>query len=194
MKKLILIKYASEIFLKGLNRNKFEKKLMDNISCKLEGLNFKIVSDQNRYFIEVEELDEAINRITKVFGVAEVCVVTKIERDFHAIKNEALKKMENIQLESFKVVTNRADKSFPMESMKVSREVGAHILRNTSKNLKVDVKNPEVVVNIEIRKEAYIWTSKDKIKGAGGLPYGINGSTMLMLSGGIDSPVAPDAD
>lgn len=190
MSKLILVKYASEIFLKGLNRNRFEKKLRDNISIKLKGLNFEIVADQGRYFIKVDELEEAIERIKRVFGVAEVCVVTKVERDLEIIKQEALKKIEESDCKTFKVETNRANKKFQMNSMECSREIGGYILDNCEREIKVDVKTPECRVNIEIRESAYVWTSKDKIKGAGGLPYGINGSTMLMLSGGIDSPVA----
>ena len=183
MSKLILVKYASEIFLKGLNRNKFEKKLRDNIAIKLEGLNFEIISDQNRYFIKVDEIDEAIVRIKRVFGVAEVCIVTKVDRDMVAIKEEALKKVRESGSKTFKIITNRANKLF-------QQEVGGYVLHRMDGQITVDVKNPECALNIEIREYAYIWTNKDKIKGAGGLPYGINGSTMLMLSGGIDSPVA----
>ena len=190
MSKLILVKYASEIFLKGLNRNKFEKKLRDNIAIKLEGLNFEIISDQNRYFIKVDEIDEAIVRIKRVFGVAEVCIVTKVDRDMAAIKEEALKKVRESGCKTFKIITNRANKLFPQNSMETSREVGRYVLHHMDGQITVDVKNPECALNIEIRENAYIWTNKDKIKGAGGLPYGINGSTMLMLSGGIDSPVA----
>lgn len=190
MSKLILVKYASEIFIKGLNRNKFEKKLRDNIAIKLEGLNFEIISDQNRYFIKVDEIDEAIVRIKRVFGVAEVCIVTKVDRDMVAIKEEALKKVRESGSKTFKIITNRANKLFPQNSMETSREVGGYVLHRMDGQITVDVKNPECALNIEIREYAYIWTNKDKIKGAGGLPYGINGSTMLMLSGGIDSPVA----
>ena len=190
MSKLILVKYASEIFLKGLNRNKFEKKLRDNIAIKLEGLNFEIISDQNRYFIKVDEIDEAIVRIKRVFGVAEVCIVTKVDRDMSAIKEEALKKVRESGCKTFKIITNRANKLFPQNSMETSREVGGYVLHHMDGEITVDVKNPECALNVEIREHAYIWTNNDKIKGAGGLPYGINGSTMLMLSGGIDSPVA----
>ena len=178
------------IFLKGLNRNKFEKKLRDNIAIKLEGLNFEIISDQNRYFIKVDEIDEAIVRIKRVFGVAEVCIVTKVDRDMAAIKEEALKKVRESGCKTFKIITNRANKLFPQNSMEISREVGGYVLHHMDGQITVDVKNPECALNVEIREHAYIWTNNDKIKGAGGLPYGINGSTMLMLSGGIDSPVA----
>ncbi|MDD6794509.1 MAG: tRNA 4-thiouridine(8) synthase ThiI [Clostridiaceae bacterium] len=190
MNKLLLVKYASEIFLKGLNRNKFERKLRNNISTKLQGLNFEIILDQGRYFIKVDDLDEGIKRIKKVFGVSEICIVTKVDRDLEQIKEESLKKINNTSCNTFKIVTNRANKNFPLNSMDTSREVGAYILTNSPKELSVDVKTPQCRIDVEIREYAYIWTNNDKIKGTGGLPYGINGSTMLMLSGGIDSPVA----
>lgn len=190
MKKLLLVKYASEIFLKGLNRNKFEKKLRDNISQKLKGLDFELIIDQNRYFIDVDDISEGINRVKKVFGVSKVCVVEKIDRDYDKIKEKALSIAENTEFSTFKVVTKRADKKFPISSMDVSREVGAHILNHSTKPINVDVTSPECKIFIEIRENAYVWSSFDEYAGAGGLPYGINGSTMLMLSGGIDSPVA----
>ncbi|MBD7913043.1 MULTISPECIES: tRNA uracil 4-sulfurtransferase ThiI [Clostridium] len=190
MNKLILVKYASEIFLKGLNRNTFEKKLRNNISRKLKGLNFEIIMDQGRHFIKVDEIEEGIKRIRNVFGVSEVCLVTKVNRDLDVIRNEAVKCIADVDCKTFKVITNRANKTFPLNSIDTSRDVGGFILHNSHKELSVDVKNPECAIHIEIREHAYIWSSKDKIKGVGGLPYGINGSTMLMLSGGIDSPVA----
>ena len=189
MNQLILVKYASEIFLKGLNRNKFEKKLRDNIKKKLKGIEYSLISDQGRYFIKAENIEEATERVRKVFGVAEVCIVTEVERDMQAIKEEALNKVREANPKNFKIETNRANKAFPKNSLETSKEVGAFVVYNMN-GLEVKVKNPECLVNIEIREKAYIYTTKDKIKGVGGLPYGINGSTMLMLSGGIDSPVA----
>lgn len=190
MNKLILVKYAPEIFLKGLNRNKFEKKLRNNISAKLKGLDYDIIIDQGRYFIKVDDLDEGIKRVKNVFGVSEVCIVTKVERTLEAINMEASNKLNSNSSSTFKVSTNRANKIFPLNSMETSREVGAYLLQNCNREISVDVRTPECVVNVEIREHAYVWTSYDKVKGVAGLPYGINGSTMLMLSGGIDSPVA----
>lgn len=190
MNRLILVKYASEIFLKGQNRGKFEKQLRNNIKLKLKGLDFKIISDQGRYFIEAENIEEAADRVRRVFGIAEVCIVTVIERDMQAIKEESLRKVIEANQKTFKIETNRANKLFQTDSLGTSREVGGYVLNNFQGELKVDVKNPECRVNIEIREKVYIYTNKDKIKGAGGLPYGMNGSTMLMLSGGLDSPVA----
>lgn len=189
MNKLILVKYASEIFLKGLNRNKFEKKLRDNIKKKLKGLEYNIITDQGRYFIKADDINEAAERVRKVFGIQEVCIVSVVERDMQAIKEEALKKVQEANPKNFKIETNRANKAFEKNSLETSKEVGGFIVYNMN-GLDVKVKNPECLVNIEIREKAYIYTTKDKIKGVGGLPYGINGSTMLMLSGGIDSPVA----
>lgn len=191
MKELILVKYAPEIFLKGLNRSKFEKKLRDNIGKKLEGIKIEFIHDSGRYFIQTDEVYESVKRISKVFGISEVCVVQKIETNLNAINDAALEKANKAKSNTFKVVTNRANKHFELNSMEVSRTVGAHILTNCEKEISVDVKNPELIINVEIRNNfSYIWTNKDVTKGAAGLPYGMNGSTMLMLSGGIDSPVA----
>ena len=187
MRKLVLVKYAPEIFLKGLNRNKFEKKLKDNIKRVLEGTNYEFVVDQGRWFIYSEGLEEVVDKVIKVFGVAEVCIVTEIEASMESIKNQAVEEIKEKGVSTFKVETNRANKNFPGNSMDISREVGAYILKNVD-GLKVQINKPECVVNVEIRERAYIYSKR--IKAVGGLPYGMNGSTMLMLSGGIDSPVA----
>ncbi|MBV7276508.1 tRNA 4-thiouridine(8) synthase ThiI [Clostridium sp. PL3] len=187
MKKLLLVKYASEIFLKGLNKGKFEKKLLDNIKSVLKGLNYEFVTDSGRWFLEFDNIEEGLKRVIRVFGVSEVCIVTEIEANMEEIKKQALKEAIESKTVTFKVETNRANKNFEGTSMDISRDVGAYILANTE-NLKVDVRTPECIVNVEIRKNAYIYSKR--IKAAGGMPYGTNGSTMLMLSGGIDSPVA----
>lgn len=187
MRKLLLVKYAPEIFLKGLNRGKFEKKLNDNIKRVLEGTNYKFVSDQGRSFLECEDIEEAIKRVKRVFGVSEVCIVTEVPADMEEIKKQALKEIQEIKPDTFKVETNRANKKFEGNSMEISGEVGAYILRN-SEGFKVKVSKPDAVVNVEIRERAYVYSKR--IKAVGGMPYGTNGSTMLMLSGGIDSPVA----
>lgn len=191
MNKLILVKYAPEIFLKGLNRGKFERQLMNNIKKRLADIEYEIVVDQGRYFIKAQDVEAAVERVRKVFGVVEVCLVTEVERDLTSIKEEVLKMVSEIKPKTFKIETNRANKKFPLNSIEASRDIGGYVLHHYGEGLEVDVKNPECLVNVEIReKGAYIFTSKDKIKAVGGLPYGINGSTMLMLSGGIDSPVA----
>ncbi|MDK0979505.1 tRNA uracil 4-sulfurtransferase ThiI [Clostridium perfringens] len=190
MNNLILVKYASEIFLKGLNKNKFERKLKENIRKKLKDIDHEFITDQNRWFIKSEDLDGVIERVKKVFGVKELCLVTQVEGSFDSIKEEGLKKIKESNAKSFKVETNRANKKFPMNSMEVSREVGGYILSELGDEIEVDIHNPECKLYVEIRGNAYVFTDKDKIKAVGGLPYGMNGSTMVMLSGGIDSPVA----
>ena len=187
MRKLLLIKYASEIFLKGLNRGSFENKLRSNIAAVLKGCKFEFTTDQGRWFIYSEDLDEVMSKVRKVFGVAEVCIVTEVEPSLEAIGAQAVKEAEEFGECTFKVVSNRANKSFPLNSMELSREVGAEVLRNV-KGLKVDVHKPERVINVEVRERAYVYSKR--MKAVGGLPYGTNGSTVLMLSGGIDSPVA----
>lgn len=191
MKELILVKYAPEIFLKGLNRGKFERKLRDNIGKKLEGINVEFIHDSGRYFIRTDEIEESIKRISKVFGVLEVCLVREVDLDFDSIQEIALEKVKEAKGSTFKINTNRANKKFELNSMEVSRKVGGYVLNNYDGEINVDVKNPEILINIEIRNNyAYIWSNNDITKAVAGLPYGMNGSTMLMLSGGIDSPVA----
>ncbi|NFF82155.1 tRNA 4-thiouridine(8) synthase ThiI [Clostridium botulinum] len=191
MEKLILVKYAPEIFLKGLNRNKFEKRLRDNIGKKLEGIKIEFIHDSGRYFIKTNEINESIKRLSNVFGVSEVAVVDVVEIDMDSIKKSSLEKLIEAEGKTFKVSTNRANKNFEGNSTDISRDIGAYILSNYNDEMNVDVKTPDILINVEIRnKNAYVWSNKDITKGVAGLPYGMNGSTMLMLSGGIDSPVA----
>lgn len=190
MKELILVKYAPEIFLKGLNRGKFEKRLRDNIGKKLENIKIEFIHDSGRVLIKTEDIEESVRRISKVFGIQEVAVVREVEIDIEEIRKVALEKVKLCEGKTFKVKTNRANKKFEMNSMEVSRDIGGYILTN-QEGLTVDVKNPEIEINVEIRNNfAYIWSNNDITVGVAGLPYGMNGSTMLMLSGGIDSPVA----
>ena len=188
MNKLVLVKYAPEIFLKGLNRNKFEKKLKNNITKKLKDVEHQIVLDQGRWFIKSNDLDEIVDRVRRVFGVQEVSIVTEIEGTLDNIKEEALRRVKESNAKTFKIETNR---DFPKNSMEISREVGGYVLSNLGDNVSVDIHKPECKVQVEIREgSTYVFTNDDRVKGVGGLPYGMNGSTMLMLSGGIDSPVA----
>ena len=191
MNKLVLVKYAPEIFLKGLNRNKFEKKLKNNITKKLKDVEHQIVLDQGRWFIKSNDLDEIVDRVRRVFGVQEVSIVTEIEGTLDNIKEEALRRVKESNAKTFKIETNRANKNFPKNSMEISREVGGYVLSNLGDNVSVDIHKPECKVQVEIREgSTYVFTNDDRVKGVGGLPYGMNGSTMLMFSGGIDSPVA----
>lgn len=189
MRKLILIKYASEIFLKGLNKHSFEQKLLTNIKRALKGIEYEFTIDQNRWLIYSENLEDVIERVRKVFGIKELDLVTEVDAELDEICKFALNEIKDENFNTFKVNTKRANKRFPLNSMETSREVGAYILKNTE-NLTVDVHNPEVTINVEIREKAYIYSSAKRIKAVGGMPYKTNGKTMLMLSGGIDSPVA----
>jgi thiamine biosynthesis protein ThiI len=187
MRKLILVKFAPEIFLKGLNRGKFEKKLKDNIKSVLRDLEYEFVEDQGRWFIYSEQMERIIEKVKKVFGITEVCIVTEVEATMESIEKQALLELKESSAKTFKVDTNRANKNFNPNSMDVNRKVGAYILQN-NEEVSVDVHNPQCTINIEIRNMAYLYSKR--IKAVAGLPYGMNGSTMLMLSGGIDSPVA----
>ncbi|MHC1682247.1 MAG: tRNA uracil 4-sulfurtransferase ThiI [Clostridiaceae bacterium] len=187
MKKLILIKYAPEIFLKGQNRNKFERLLKERIKKSISDLEYEIIDDSGRWFIASKELETVVERVKKVFGVKEICPVYQVESTMEAINAEALRQSSEFKGKTYKVETNRANKSFPMNSMEVSRAVGAHLFNN-AEDITVDVHKPDIKLYVEIRKEAYVYS--ERIKAVGGMPYGVNGSTALMLSGGIDSPVA----
>ncbi len=194
MKKAFLIKYG-EIALKGKNRYMFENILMDQVRHRIESLGeFKVQKEQGRIFVEpFSEYDEdkVLKAIQEVFGIAYICPVVVIPRgEFDALKDSVrhfVKEQYETYDFTFKVEARRAVKTYPMTSMEICREIGADLLATFSE-LKVDVHNPEVRVWIEIRDRTYIYSKV--IKGLGGMPVGSNGRAMLLLSGGIDSPVA----
>ena len=188
MNRMIMIKYG-ELTTKKANRNLFINTLNNNILKMLEGLNIKITKDRVRMYIECDEsiLEEVVNRLQKVFGLHGIVICHKVNTNIEDIGLKALELVNQDEYKTFKVETKRADKSFPIPSMEFNHKMGGHILKNT--NLKVDVHNPDVLLHIEIRKEGtFLYTNE--IKGNGGYPVGIQGKGMLMLSGGIDSPVA----
>ena len=121
MRRLLLVKYAPEIFLKGLNRGKFEKKLNNNIKNVLKDVDYEFVLDQGRVFLYAQDIEDLVNRVKRVFGVSEVCLVTEVEATLEAIQEQALVEFNESNAESFKIVTNRANKKFTMNSMEVSR-------------------------------------------------------------------------
>ena len=188
MKKIIIIKYG-ELTTKKDNINFFIKILKDNISKTLEDLNCEITYDKGRMFIETDEFDESVSKLKKVFGIHEILVGYKChEREIDDIGNRILELVKDKTFKTFKVITKRSDKKYPLESMEVSRLLGGVILKNIS-DIKVDVHNPELSINVEIRNNLVI-IYFDSIKGLGGYPVGTLGKGLLMLSGGIDSPVA----
>ena len=190
---IILLKYG-EIALKGLNRPVFEKKLLSNVASSLASLGkFSIRKSQSTIYVEpLEEgidMDEATERLSKVFGIVNICPAVSCDKDMESIERTTLECLSQMDLKgkTFKVEAKREDKQFPMNSPQICRHMGGVILKNTE-GLSVDVHNPDILVQIEIRKKAFIFTQK--VNGAGGMPVGTAGRATLLLSGGIDSPVA----
>lgn len=186
MEKILMIKYA-ELTTKKDNRNFFINTLEKNIKSSLSDLNIEIIKDYYRMFIISNDYEETIKRLKNICGIYEI--VPCIKDTDTSLENICwLAKSLVKEDTTFKVVTNRSDKSYPIPSMELSRKVGAYLLKNVN-NLSVDVHNPEVFINIELRKEGvYIYT--EGFKGMGGYPTGTLGKALLMLSGGIDSVVA----
>lgn len=189
MKKVILIKYG-ELTTKKDNRKFFIKTLRNNILDKLSDYNIAVTDDYYRMFIEVNEddIDSITSKLKCIFGIHEIAVCYKDENvTEEEIKKVSLMVMKEEDFCTFKVETKRSDKSFPIKSMDMNNIIGSLILKNIE--CKVDVHNPEIILNIEIRREGfYIYTKG--IKCLGGYPIGTLGRGLLMLSGGIDSPVA----
>ncbi|CCZ05360.1 MAG: tRNA 4-thiouridine(8) synthase ThiI [Clostridiales bacterium] len=195
MFKAFLLKYA-EIGVKGKNRYIFEDALVKQIQLALEKVDgeFEIVKVSGRiYAIAKDEFDydETVSALTKVFGIVGICPLVQIEDDgFDDLSEkviEYLKKMYPGKDYTFKVNARRARKNYPLSSPEINMELGGRIL-DAIPNVKVDVHNPDIMVNVEIREKINIYT--ETIKGAGGMPIGTAGKAMLLLSGGIDSPVA----
>lgn len=188
MEKLILIKYG-ELTTKKDNRNYFLNLLEKSINEKLEGISYKIEKDYYRMFIHTKEIDKIINKLKNIFGIHKIVVAYKIDdSNINNICKCSINILNNTDFKTFKVETNRSDKTYKINSNEVSKVVGAAILKNL-KNVNVDVHNPEITLNIEIRKEAsYIYY--EIYDGMKGYPIGTLGRALLMLSGGIDSVVA----
>ncbi|MBE6856592.1 MAG: tRNA 4-thiouridine(8) synthase ThiI [Ruminococcus sp.] len=194
MKEIILVKYG-EIALKGLNKNTFEDMLTKNVKRRIKSLGkFVCTRAQSTLYIEPEnediDLEEAVKRISKIFGIAALCRACVCEKSFDDIKEQSYTYLNDIlsYAKTFKVTAKRADKAFPMKSPEICMELGGALLEKFP-HLTVDVKNPEVTVTVEIR-DTNAYVHAENIKGAGGLPVGSSGKAMLLLSGGIDSPVA----
>ena len=194
MKEIILLKLG-ELVLKGLNRRSFEDKLQANIHRRLHPYGqFRVYTRQSTTYVEPKDdacdVEGAYEALTKVFGIVGISLARPCEKDKDAIL-ECAKEFLDDQLRTartFKVETKRADKTFPMTSIQVSQYVGGE-LHEAYDNLEVDVHHPELTVYVEIRDyAAYVHAQPQP--GAGGLPVGINGRAVSLLSGGIDSPVA----
>lgn len=190
MEKLILIKYGELTTKKG-NRNLFIKILTKNIEEMLQNYDVNIIKNRVRMFIEVNDhkFDEVVNQLQKVFGLHSIVICEKVNtKDIEELKKIAFKMLEQETFDTFKVVTDRADKTYPIKSMEVSRQIGGYLLKYLQ-NKKVDIHHPQLTLHIEIRTDGTYFYTKE-VEGIGGYPVGIQGKGMLMLSGGIDSPVA----
>ena len=182
---LILIKYG-ELTTKKDNRKFFIDTLENNIKTLLKEENVIIHKDRVRMYIECENALKISEKLKKVFGILSIVIAYKVNNNIEDVLKKALEIMDKDK-KTFKVVTKRADKRFPISSMEYSKNLGALILKNS--NFSVDVHNPDITLTVEIRTNGtFIYT--DEIKGLGGYPVGIQGKGLLMLSGGIDSPVA----
>ena len=189
MEKVIIIRY-SEMHLKGKNRGWFERLFAVNLEKSLKGIKHEIHRQSGRYLIEnfnENEIDIILGKLCKVFGIHSFSVGLKVKADM----NEIFKAAQSVSktFGSFKVDTHRADKAFPLNSMQINAEIGGRILAG-NKNLCVDVHNPSFIINVDVRENGTALVFNEFIKGAGGMPVGSSGKGLLLISGGIDSPVA----
>lgn len=192
--KEILIRYG-ELSTKGRNKKDFINRLRENVRYTFQDINLtKIRAERDRMFIPIdseEKYNVLMERLPKVFGIQSFSPVAACSKDLDEMKALALHIMEqyrDVGEMTFKVEVRRTDKTFPLDSHGLQREMGATILPQFQ-NIKVDVRNPDVALRIEVREDA-VYMMAQVVQGAGGMPVGSNGKSLLMLSGGIDSPVA----
>ncbi|MDD4733855.1 MAG: tRNA 4-thiouridine(8) synthase ThiI [Bacilli bacterium] len=184
MEKILLIKYG-ELTTKKDNRNIFINKLEKNIKQLLKDYDLKIIKERSRMYIYSSNIENVSLKLQKIFGILGIAICYKVNNN--NIESSIIEILKNKNFKTFKVITKRADKRFPIPSMEYNNKIGGLVLENF--DVKVDVHNPDLYLNIEIREEGtFIYTNE--IKGMGGYPVGIQGKGLLMLSGGIDSPVA----
>lgn len=189
MDRVILIRYG-EIHLKGKNKRFFENKLIGNIKQKLLGLEYEFSYKRSRYVIynyRPETENDIVDRLKKVFGIHSLSIARQCESTTKAIADVVLAASKTHG--KFRVTVNRADKTFPMNSIELAKYLGGKIL-DKHPELTVDLFNPEFVINVDIREDGGTFVYTDKILCANGMPVGCSGKGLLMLSGGIDSPVA----
>lgn len=195
MFRAFLLKYA-EIGVKGKNRYMFEDALVNRVKIALEKIDgaFEVSKVSGRIYATANEefdYDEAVNALTKVFGIVGICPLVQIEdKGFDDLADKVIDYLDKTYPDknfTFKVNARRARKNYPLSSPEINMELGERIL-NAFDTVKVDVHHPDIMVNVEIREQINIYTKV--IKGAGGMPTGTAGKAMLLLSGGIDSPVA----
>lgn len=188
----LLVRYG-ELTLKGTNRKMFVNQLKDNVKRALIPLSgYHVKGKRDRMYIELSpeaDINEIIQRLSKVYGIKSISPVIKIDKKEEKINQSAIQLSHDFEKGStFKVDVKRVDKSFRLDTYELQRQVGGAILKKNN-NITVNVKNPDYEIKIEVRMDA-IYIYEKVIAGAGGLPVGTGGKTLLMLSGGIDSPVA----
>ncbi len=189
MDKVILIKYGELTTKKG-NRNFFVQTLYENVKNKLKNFDIKIKKDRDRMYIRFadRDLEQIKNIIDKIFGIHMYHIATIVETNIEELKKEILSVVSDFSFSTFKVETKRSDKTFPLKSLEISRILGGVILKKLD-SVSVDVHHPELLIQVEIReKHSYIYCNR--YFGSGGYPVGTQPRSLLMLSGGIDSPVA----
>ena len=188
MDKIILIKYG-ELTTKKANRNLFINILCDNVKSALKNYHVNIIKNRVRMFIETDDnINEIVDILKDIFGIHSIVVAYKVDTNTDIIKEKVLEVVKEIDFNTFKVDTRRTDKNFNIPSMEFNNIIGGLILKNIP-NKKVDVHNPDYTLKIEIRHD-YTYIYSKEINGAGGYPVSVAGKGLLMLSGGIDSPVA----
>ena len=194
MEDLLSVSFG-ELFLKGKNRNKFFKAAIDNIKRNIDNIGYEdMYLESSKLYIKADKNDfeNLIKEIKKVFGIIYISEIKRCDKNKESIENALKEILDNMDIKNktFKVITNRVDKSFEIKSPEFSQMIGGFILKNYAKdnNLKVDVHNPDFKVFIDIKKYAYVYANRHE--GIGGLPIGSSGNGLLLLSGGIDSPVA----
>ena len=188
MQKIILIKYG-ELTTKKDNRSLFINILYENITKALQNYNVKITKNRVRMFIETDEnIEEIIEILKNIFGIHSIVVAYKVDTNINKIQTEVLNIVQKLNFKTFKVETKRADKNFSIPSMEMNNILGGLILKN-KENVTVDVHNPEYTLKVEIRED-YTYIYAMEINARGGYPVRVAGKGLLMLSGGIDSPVA----
>ncbi len=187
MRELLLVRYG-EVHLKGQNRPYFLRTLVNAVKNAVRGIGGNVwISDSRIFVSDAEDMDECIRRVTKVFGVHSVCPAVEMEKDdFEAVCREAVELMRPLT-GTFKVNARRSDKHYPLDSPAINHQVGGCVLKNLPE-LRVDVHKPDHVLSVEIRDKAYLYVRC--IPAVNGMPMGTNGRACLLLSGGIDSPVA----
>ena len=189
MEKVIIIRY-SEMHLKGKNRGWFERLFAVNLEKSLKGIKHEVHRQSGRYLIEnfdENDIDLILGKLCKIFGIHSYSVGLKVKSEM----NEIFKAAQAVSKSygSFKVDTHRADKLFRLNSMQINAEIGGRIL-DANSNLSVDVHNPSFIINIDLRENGTTLVFNEFFKGAGGMPVGSSGKGLLLISGGIDSPVA----